>query len=193
MINAVIMAGGKGTRMKYPKEKPLIKISGKPMIEYVWDAVDSSKKVDSILVATTKNTPKTREFTEKRGIKAIETPGKGYVEDLAFIISKLVPDSILLTITADLPLISSSLIDHVLGEYEKCGKPAMCVALPIEIFENYNLKPSMVFDGIVPSGLNILRCINKIQDEEVLILSEIELALNINTCEDIKLIEKFLG
>lgn len=193
MINAVIMAGGKGTRMKYPKEKPLIKISGKPMIEHVWNAVDSSKKVDSILVATTKNTPKTREFTEKRGIKAIETPGKGYVEDLAFIISKLVPDSILLTITADLPLISSSLIDHVLGEYEKCGKPAMCVALPIEIFENYNLKPSMVFDGIVPSGLNILRCINKIQDEEVLILSEIELALNINTCEDIKLIEKFLG
>ncbi len=187
------MAGGKGTRMKYPKEKPLIKISGKPMIEHVWNAVDSSKKVDSILVATTKNTPKTREFTEKRGIKTIETPGKGYVEDLAFIISKLVPDSILLTITADLPLISSSLIDHVLGEYEKCGKPAMCVALPIEIFENYNLKPSMVFDGIVPSGLNILRCINKIQDEEVLILSEIELALNINTCEDIKLIEKFLG
>ncbi|GAB4309194.1 MAG: TIGR00454 family protein [Methanobacteriaceae archaeon] len=193
MIKAVIMAGGKGSRMKYPQEKPLIKINGKPMIDHVIDALTNSKNIDDIIVSTTPNTPRTKEFAEKKGIQVIETPGKGYVEDLGIIISKLDSDSILLTIAADLPLISSDLIDFVLNEYEKCEKPAMCVALPLEIFENNNLQPSMVFDGIVPSGLNILRCINKIQDEEVLILSEIELALNINTCEDIKLIEKFLG
>ncbi|MDI6644604.1 MAG: TIGR00454 family protein [Methanobacteriaceae archaeon] len=193
MIKALIMAGGKGTRMKYSQEKPLIKINGRPMIGYVIDALNNSKKIDEIIVSTSSNTPRTKEFAEKKGIQVIETPGKGYVEDLGIIISKLDSNSILLTIAADLPLLSSDLIDFVLNEYEKCGKPAMCVVLPLEIFENNNLKPSMVFDGIVPSGLNILRCINKIQDEEVLILSEIELALNINTCEDIKLIEKFLG
>ncbi|MGC9516482.1 MAG: TIGR00454 family protein [Methanomicrobiales archaeon] len=193
MIIAVIMAGGKGTRMDHPEEKPLIKINGKPMIDHVLDSVKNSKKIDKFIVATTKNTPDTTKYLLKSGIKIIETPGNGYVEDLSFIISKLEPNSILITITADLPLISTSMIDYILSEYGKCGKPAMCVAVPMEIFEKYNLKPSMVFDGIVPSGLNILRCINKIQDEEVLILSEIELALNINTCEDIKLIEKFLG
>lgn len=192
MIKAVIMAGGKGTRMKYPQEKPLININGKPMIGYVIDALNNSN-IDDIIVSTTPNTPRTKEYAQKKGIEVIETPGDGYVEDLGVIISELDSNSILLTISADLPLLSSDLINFVLTEYEKCEKPAMCVALPVEIFENNNLKPSMVFDGIVPSGLNILRCINKIQDEEVLILSEIELALNINTCEDIKFIEKFFG
>ncbi len=50
-----------------------------------------------------------------------------------------------------------------------------------------------MFNNLVPSGLNILRGINKTQNEEVLIIEKIELALNINTCEDIKLLKKLVG
>ena len=45
---------------------------------------------------------------------------------------------------------------------------------------------------VVPSGLNILRSNNKQQDEEVLKLGKIELAVNINSCEDIVILEKVL-
>ena len=191
MVTVLIMAGGKGTRMNFRGEKPLIRIKGKPMIRYVIDALEGASMISDIIVATSKYTPKTHELMKKLGIKTIKTSGEDYVSDLGFVLSKL--RGILLTISADLPLIRSDIIDHVVAEYRRCGKPAMCVAVPVEIFDRYNLKPSMVFDGMVPSGLNILRSINKQQNEEVLVMKKIELALNINNCQDIKLLEKFLG
>lgn len=193
MATALIMAGGKGSRMESSLEKPLIPIKGKPMIEMVIQALQGAEKINDILAATSQYTPKTEKYLKERGIKRIKSPGRGYVADLEYVISKLGPDLVLLTITADLPLIKSSTLDYVLEEYEKCGKPAMCVAVHPEIFRRYNLKPSWEFEGVIPSGLNILRSINKQQEEEVLILNEIELALNVNSLEDIIFLEKLLG
>jgi len=186
MVIALIMAGGKGTRMKFKEEKSLIKIKGKPMIQYVIDALNNSKKVEEIIAATSKNTPETDEFLNKIGIKTIMTPGKDYIHDLGLILSNFDENDILLTVTADLPLITGEIIDEVLKEYENSSKQAMSVLVPLEIFQKYSIKPTTVFDNLVPSGLNILRGINKTQDEEVLIVEKIELALNINTCKDIK-------
>jgi len=53
------MAGGKGSRMKSPLEKPLILIKGKPMIERVIQALKGAEKIDHIMAATTKYTPHT--------------------------------------------------------------------------------------------------------------------------------------
>ncbi len=39
-IVALVMAGGKGTRMRIAKEKPLIQVCGKPVIEYVLEALN---------------------------------------------------------------------------------------------------------------------------------------------------------
>ena len=49
-ITALVMAGGKGTRMRASEEKPLIKVCGKPVIEYVICALKGAKKIDSIIV-----------------------------------------------------------------------------------------------------------------------------------------------
>ncbi len=192
MITALIMAGGKGTRMKSPLEKPLIKIKGKPMIESVIQALDGAEKIDSIIVATTKYTPNTEEYLKNKNVEIIRTPGEGYLSDLSFIISKFNSDQVLLTITADLPFIKSSTLDYVIKYYENCGKDALCIAVHSEFFRSYNLKPSWQLKGIIPSGLNILRSINKQQDEEVLFINEIELALNINSQDDIKFLEEHL-
>lgn len=193
MVTALIMAGGKGTRMELEVEKPLVEINGKPMIQYVINALKNTDKINKIIVATSKNTPETRTFLNEQGIDIIETPGDGYVNDLGFIISNLKLDDVILTVTADLPLINSDIIDYVLKEYEKSDKPAMSVLIPIDVFKKYGIKPTMMFENLIPSGLNILRSINKTQDEKVLIIERIELALNINTCEDIKLLKKLLG
>jgi len=193
MVTALIMAGGKGTRMELDVEKPLVEINGKPMVQYIIKALKNTDKINKIIVATSKNTPETRTFLNEQGIDIIETPGDGYVNDLGFIISNFELDDVLLTVTADLPLINSDIIDYVLEEYEKSDKPAMSVLVPIDVFEKYGIKPTMVFENLIPSGLNILRSINKTQDEKVLIIERIELALNINTCEDIKLLKKLLG
>jgi adenosylcobinamide-phosphate guanylyltransferase len=193
MVTALIMAGGKGTRMKLDVEKPLVEVNGKPLVQYVVDALKNTDKISNILVATSKNTPRTESFLKEQGIDTIETPGDGYVQDLGFIISNFELDDILLTITADLPLVNSDIISHVLEEYEKSDKPAMSVLVPIHVFEEYGIKPTMRFENLIPSGLNVLRSINKAQDEKVLIIERIELALNINTYEDIKLLKNLLG
>jgi adenosylcobinamide-phosphate guanylyltransferase len=193
MVTALIMAGGKGTRMELELEKPLVEINGRPMIQYVIDALKNTDKINNIIAATSGNTRRTETFLKKHGIDTIETPGDGYVHDLGFIISNFKLDDILLTITADLPLVNSDIIDYVLEEYENSKKPAMSVLVPLHVFEEYGIKPTMMFENLIPSGLNILRSINKTQDEKVLIIERIELALNINTCEDIKLLKKLLG
>ena len=42
MIYAIVMAGGRGTRLKVDVEKPLFKLHGKPLIKYVLDNISSS-------------------------------------------------------------------------------------------------------------------------------------------------------
>ncbi len=193
VVTALVMAGGKGSRLDYEHEKPLITINKKPMILYVIDALKSSEKIDNIVVATSKNTPKTTEFLKKMDISTIVTSGDDYIEDLGFLLSKFKENDILITITADLPRITSEILDYVIYKYENSKDPAMSVMIPAELFKEYGLKPTSIFNNLVPSGLNILRGINKTQNEEVLIISKIELALNINTCEDIKLLKEIMG
>ena len=195
MVTALIMAGGKGTRMKMGGEKPLLQIHGKPMIQYVYDSLHASREVNDLIMITSPHTPLTTDFVLKQGFNVIKTPGNGYVEDLSFLIKTLrdenIGSDILLTITADLPLITEEIIDKVIIEYKNCGKPAMCVAVPLEFFQQYNLKPHLVMGDMVPSGLNILRRNNNQQDEEVLELRKFELALNINSPEDLISLEKY--
>ena len=195
MVNAIVMAGGRGTRMDGDSEKPLKEVSKKPMILHVLKALKGSNEITNIIVATSKNTPETAKVVGNWGFKVVETPGNGYVEDLQFIIqeSYFQSDEVILTITADLPLISAEIIDEVVEKYNNSPKPAMCVAVPEELYHEIGLKPSIVLDDVVPSGLNILRSNNKQQDEEVLKLRKIELAVNINSCEDIVVLEEVLS
>lgn len=192
MVTALIMAGGKGSRLNLKLEKPLVILNKRPLIEYVIDALNDSNKINNVIVATSKNTPQTEDFLAKIGIKTIRTPGEDYVHDLGVILSNFNKSDVLLTITADLPLVNGKIIDNVLNKYEKSKKPAMSVMVPVEVFQKYGIKPTSVFNELVPSGLNILRGMDKTQNEEVLIVSKIELALNINTCEDIKLFNKLV-
>jgi adenosylcobinamide-phosphate guanylyltransferase len=194
MVIALVMAGGKGTRMESNLEKPLTKVKGKLLIEHVLTALQDAKRVERIVVATSRYTPQTALFLDKLGFEVAKTPGDGYIEDLAFLVSRdEFEDQIILTVTSDLPLITSEIIDQVLEEYQKSSKPAMAVMIPVEVFREHGLEPSLVLGNLVPSGLNILRGKDNEQDEEVLVLSKIELALNINSLEDIISLEKLGG
>ena len=99
-------------------------------------------------------------------------------------------DDTLLFINADLPFICAETIDDVLNHYFKSDKDALSVLVPVEIFEELGLDYSYEFDGNVPSGLNILRSENIIQEESNIVIPKVELALNINTLLDSKVAEK---
>ena len=130
-IVALVMAGGKGTRMRIAEEKPLIKVCGKPVIEYVLAALKDAKKIDSIIVATSSCTPKTTQLMKQLGVQVIETPGKDYVSDMGYAVQTL-KLGVFLAIAADLPLVKGEMIDAIVERYEHCGKPALTVAVPLE-------------------------------------------------------------
>lgn len=189
MIYAVIMSGGKGTRLKADVEKPLFKLRGKPLIDYVIKNLSDSKFIDKIFVAVSPNTPATTKYLTSldSSFEIIDTPGTDYLNDLSFILDffeKKSKDDTLLVINADLPFISSDLIDYVIDYYLSLNVESLSTLVPVEIFKELNLIYSYDFDGLVPSGLNILKTRNVIQEEENLILSKVELAININTLQD---------
>ena len=103
-ITALVMAGGKGTRMGLPIEKPLIKVCGKPAIEYVIAALKGAKKIDSIVVATSSCTPKTAKLMKQFPVKLVQTPGKDYVSDMGYA-AQTMKLGVFLAIAADLPLV----------------------------------------------------------------------------------------
>lgn len=196
MIYAIIMSGGMGTRLKLPIEKPLFKLQEKPLIKHVIDNVSSSKFIDKIFIATSPNTPKTKEYIDSINSDCIilDTPGENYMDDLGFILDnfeKSSSDDILVFINADLPFISSKTIDYVIEEYLKTDKDSVSVLVPVEIFEDLELKYSYNFNGLVPSGFNILKSKNVVQEELQLILPKKELAININTLQDANVANKF--
>jgi adenosylcobinamide-phosphate guanylyltransferase len=118
----------------------------------------------------------------------IKTPGNGYLNDLSFLLSYFEiksKENILLFINTDLPFVFPKMIDYILEKYLNNNTDAMSVLVPLSIFESYGITPSYIFDDLVPSGLNILISQNKVQNEEKLIISRIELALNINTIDDV--------
>ena len=189
------MAGGMGTRLKVPEEKPLFKLRDKPLIKYVIDNLNASKLIDEIVIAVSPNTGKTTEYLRSLdgNFKILDTSGKDYLKDLSYILDYFEKNSkkdILLFINADLPFISTETIDYVLDYYLKSDKDALSVLVPVEVYEDLGLEYSYEFDGKVPSGLNILRSENIIQDENQLVLSKVELALNINTIPDSEIAEK---
>ena len=195
MIYAILMAGGMGTRLEVPEEKPLFKLHDKPLIKYVIDNLKSSRLIDEIVIAVSPNTRKTTEYLESLNDDFIilDTSGEDYLKDLSYILDyfeKKSKEDILLFINADLPFISTETIDYVINYYLANDKDALSVIVPVEVFRSLGLKYSYEFNGCVPSGLNILRSENIIQDETQLVLEKVELALNINTIPDSEIAEK---
>ena len=196
MIYAIVMSGGRGTRLEIDIEKPLFKLCNKPLIKHTLDNLKESKYVDKIFIATSPHTPKTKNYIESQNedVSILDTPGVNYLEDLSFILKYFEKNSkkdTLLFINVDLPFISPDTIDYTIEEYNKVGEDALSVLVPVEIFNDLDLAYSYEFDGLVPSGLNILRSENIIQDEHNLIISKKEVALNINTLKDASIAEDF--
>lgn len=194
MIYAIVMSGGRGTRLNLPVEKPLFKLCKKPLIKYTLDNLTSSKFIDKVFIATSPHTPKTKEYVEKLNFNILNTPGIDYLEDLKCILTyfeKISKKDTLIFINADLPFISTELIDYTIGYYQNVKEDALSVLVPVNIFKDLNLKYSYEFNGLVPSGLNILRSENIVQKERNLTIEKIELAFNINTLMDAQIAEKF--
>jgi adenosylcobinamide-phosphate guanylyltransferase len=195
-LDALVMAGGKGSRLKMG-EKPLVKLFGRPLIDYVVSALLNSS-ADRIFVATTDNVPMTKMWAKDRELGVVDTIGRGFVADMVQAVEKANVTEPILIIMADLPLVTPDLIDEIIEIYEECPEPALSTHTPLHLHSRLGRRPDSLFNYkgqlIVPSGINVLDGANISEEQEDyhLILERIELAVNVNVVEDLKLCESIM-
>jgi adenosylcobinamide-phosphate guanylyltransferase len=199
-IIAVIMAGGKGSRMKrdYKTEKPLLKIKGKRLIEYVIEALSKSTFFCKIVICVSKNALNTMKFLQDYNfnldspLEIIEGYGNGYSNDLSFVIENFFEYTIFV-VSADLPLLSETDIMKILS---RCDFNAECHSIIVnkKIVDDIYIKPSVVFEfkkrNYCYSGITIFNLKKRKNNfsrisERYLIMNRIGIAVNVNEKKDL--------
>ncbi len=108
---------------------------------------------------------------------------------------------VFLAIAADLPLVTSKALDAIVERYERCGKPALTVAVPLEIKTKLGMSVEYSFKmedkDVVPVGINVIdghkRYGDEWLDQDIYLLCLDELAVNINTIQELQLAESLLA
>jgi adenosylcobinamide-phosphate guanylyltransferase len=199
-VPALIMAGGRGKRIGLPVEKPLLPFLGKPLVDWVAEAVQSAQNVSEFYVVTSPNTPETEKHCQSRGWKVLRTDAKGYHNDLKQVAAMADLMGPILTIPADSPAVTGKFLDRIIRQFEACGKDFYAVFVPISAREALGLSvdstDEYMGEWYAVSGINIVNG-SKIQGEgkiktSALITKEVEVLLNINTLKDLEIAERIM-
>jgi adenosylcobinamide-phosphate guanylyltransferase len=188
-MDALIMAGGRGTRLKLDVEKPLLEFEGKPLVEYVLTALRGARSIERIFAATTAHTPGTAQLLRRQGVEIVSTPGRGYVADLRYAVEAL-ELGVVMVVVSDLPLLRTQEIEEVAREYRRRGSAALATMVPLEVFHRYGLTPTLVIRNLVPAGVNVINARRLDGKEEVYITENIRLAVNVNSLGDLRKAEE---
>ena len=191
------MCGGRASRMQQiDMEKPLLKVDGVEMVERVISALASSDRFDRIVAAVSPNTPGTNKFLKSKAIETIETAGEGYSQDLSYLLSILKPQKVV-AVPGDIPLLNSKIVNEIISAIDERQKqePAISIILEKGFVEGIGVKPSIVLNQYCHSGITIFNTMvvgAEPVEERYLVMNRKEIALNVNTKEELELAEKLL-
>jgi len=192
---ALVMAGGKGTRMNSSEEKLLLEYK-KPIIFHVLDALKNSHCFTKIITATSSNSPKTKEILEQAKIETIETEGKGYSKDLNVVLQNL-NDYVFVT-SGDLPFLDETIIQSMIEKFNS-EKTWTSFLISTNFLNSLNLQSELVvkiensdcvYTGISIINANKIANLNEIE-QNYIILDDKRIAFNLNTNEDYRLLNSF--
>jgi len=198
-LRALVMAGGRGTRMKLSGEKPLAKIFGRSIVEYVVASLRGAGRFELVAAAVSKHTSETARRLTELGVVLVETSGEDYVLDMRYAIKKL-GGGVFMVVSADLPLLTEDVIVEVVKRFAGCSKPSLTVMVPLNAYTALGLKPDfkLKVEGrfLVPCGVNVIdgsRIDEPTLDEETMVFGRAEPFVNVNTVEDLEFAERCMG
>ncbi len=188
----LVMCGGKGTRMKTPQEKLLLRHKT-TLIQQVISALQESDCFSKIIAATSPNAPRTWEFLTNLGIHTMDTAGKGYVYDLNQILHNF--DEPVFVAPGDMPLLDAKIIKKIV-QLTDANNIWTAIIISKEFLDSLHLKPeySVIYEkkqysysGISVVNPNKLPVMTTVK-ESYIILDDKRIALNLNTKEDYDLL-----
>ena len=182
---ALVMAGGKGSRMNMDTEKLLLKYK-KPVVLHVIDALQNSKCFEKIFAVTSPNAPKTQELLYDSGIPVIETKGEGYVQDLNLVLNQL-SDSVLI-VSGDLPFLDEEIIKKIISKQNLNYDWLSFVVTKdfldsVGLSEDFSIKhdeQQCFYTGISIVNANKIKSLDSIK-EHYEIINDKKIAFNLNT------------
>lgn len=181
----LVMAGGKGTRMKSNEEKLLLPYK-QPLVLHVIDALKNSNSFEKIIAATSPNSPQTKNILVENNITIIETSGEGFVTDLNNILKQL--DDFVFVTSGDLPLLDGDIIKQIIDNVNH-DKTWTSIVTTKSFQNSLNLEPECIStlndEDYAHTGISIVNA-SKISnldtiEEDYLIIDDKRVCFNINT------------
>jgi len=188
----LVMAGGSGSRMKFPAPEKLLLEYEKPIIFHVIDSLNDSYCFSKVFAATSSNSPDTKFALEQIGVETLDTSGDGYVNDLNFLLQKM--DGSVFVASGDLPLLDKEIIQKLVKFNPESIWTSFLVSK--KFLNSLGLKSNLLvkYDGVecVYTGISIINA-DKIKNlntvkENYIILDDKRIAFNLNTKEDYELL-----
>lgn len=127
-IRAIVLAAGKGTRMKSATPKVLHELCGRPMLWYVLRALQGAGVDETIVVTNDKLQARIDEFGV-RGIVQSEQLGTGHAVQVALAQLPHEPGGRIVIAYGDMPLVHEEIFRGVIGSLQdvQSGAPALAM------------------------------------------------------------------
>ena len=192
---ALVMAGGKGTRMNSSEEKLLLEYKN-PLAFLVIDALKNSNCFTKVIAATSSNSPNTKDTLEQTGVETFETKGEGYSKDLNSVLQSI-EDHVFVT-SADLPFLDQNIIQSIIEKFNTeniwtsflvSTKFLNSLGMESDIVIKHE-NTDCVYTGISIINASKITDLNAIQ-QSYIILDDKRIAFNLNTNEDYRLLNSF--
>lgn len=130
---AVVLAAGKGTRMKSDLPKVLIEVCGRPMIDYVLDAL-SKAGVEKVLVVVGYRSDLVRQtLANRHGVRFVEQTEQLGTGHAVMVCREALGghDGAVLIVTGDSPLAQPDSLSKLLAEFDR-DRPACLMGTAIK-------------------------------------------------------------
>ncbi len=181
IMKALIMAGGKGSRMNY-RNKAMIDLFGKPMIWYTINALRDAN-IDSIICAI--RDKETGIYLAREGVHILQTEGKGYAIDLRYALDTI--KDVTLVMPVDIPLINGKLINHIMEKSRLYGRECISIVVKKMLLNTFKIDNRFckLYNGeeVCYTGISIIDAsrLSDNMEEDLIIIDDYRLALNINS------------
>ena len=189
MMEALINAGGKGTRMgRCGIEKPMQLVGGVPTVRRVVDALSASSRIDRVLVSVSDNTLETEAYLNGIGVETIRTSGESFMDDLHTAFEEMHGDYVL-TCPSDLPLLTTEAVDEFMDFFVPGEMQSAIAVVDEETVRGVGITPSYTReDGgrrWVLSGICIMSREGTLRgdylEETLFKTGRVDLSVNVNT------------
>ncbi len=126
----VVLAAGKGTRMKSDLPKVLHEVSGRVLLDFVLDLGERVARADHIVVVVGHRAGRVEEHVRDRGVLiALQEPQLGTGDALRVAVEIAPEGDVVLVLSGDVPLLRKKTLDQLLDSVAKGAEAALLTAV----------------------------------------------------------------